>query len=188
MADAWGRKYANCENCGTVDFDRRWHGFCSRCAPGAQTLRRLEAWRADDPATCGNINARGGEPFCGPEEYIGYVREACREELALIAGVEAMVRGDQPILSIDVETAQVSFRGVFRVCPVRHGGQEAIGRILDEDGQCLIYSWLWDWMIGSRRRRSEFSVWVQAYNHGKNVYLARRDGYNPPPFGEPLRR
>lgn len=138
----WGRRYPHCVNCETTWHQFRGRGFCIRCWPYSDLIRRIDA---GEFAT-GNVGPNG---WSTGDRWRAELRTSCEVHLRVIRDQEQRVRGELEVTGWHLHVELESFRRMFRLSEPR--ADVMLHRHFPtEDARRTIYTWLIDWEAGHR--------------------------------------
>lgn len=101
----WNRKRLACVNCGSDSYDRRPRGYCAKCFPDAERLRKMARWDASDSRTWIGSPFRGAWLKFGMsgQEYIGRCQDILQKRLEHRQVAERIRAGEEQIDGLALE-------------------------------------------------------------------------------------
>lgn len=100
----WNDRCPACVNCGSDANDRRSRGYCAKCFPDAERLRKIERWDAIDSTTWVGCSYRGwSDVGMSAQEYIARCQGILRRNLKHRVHVESVRRGEKAISGLALE-------------------------------------------------------------------------------------
>jgi hypothetical protein len=167
----WNRRYPRCVNCGTSDRDRRDRGFCERCFPFADRLRKVKTWDPNDVRTWkGSGYERYHDLFTSGQTtivpgplYVQTLTEMLEQELCSRARTGRVARGEEAVDGLDLEYRLMILAQLLHLRHPKsrfHGFATTFDHVLSVEGARLVYEVLSELL----ETRPMGSIYRRAFN------------------------